>query len=508
MRDLSKILFFLLLLEVCGSRAQNAPVSTIQQLVTTEATITLPITATGINNIGSCNLQILYDAEKLACNAVTASTEMAGGIASNLEMPGVITFGWYTWPGVTLADNSVIFVLEFSRVAFGASDISWNINYPDRQWSDGNSIVLNDLPFEDYYVNGAVTFIAGDAPVIMAPEISACPGELIDVQVSITNFIGIGAFQLTFGFDENAISFQSYSNISGFPGFSVENINPGILVIEGLSTSASGVTLQNNATLFCLQFQVEGANSDFTWFDDGPSCEFMGPSPNYPVLNDEPKATFYTDGTFNSYMPPLILNQPISSDTIVAGAGTATFDVLAGGSVLNFQWQEYITSWSDLAEGELYQGVQTSTLAIINPPVEMDGYSYRAIVSGICDPPAVTDGMAILHVTTVTTIDHLQGDSESNSSLGLLASPNPFCGNLSLSYNSPIDGDMEIVIKSLHGEIKARPRKKIARKGRHHISMQTNDFLPGVYMAILTVSNASMRLEGVVKIICINTKSQ
>ena len=150
----SIFVFFILNIQIGFS--QNAPVSTIGEVVSNESTIMIPITATGFNNIGSCNLQILYDPAIVTCTSVNQGSGMVGGIATNLTVPGVITLGWYTWPGITMPDNSIMFELNFSRVSNGYSEITWDVDCFDRQWSNGEFVQLTDTPFEDYYINGSV----------------------------------------------------------------------------------------------------------------------------------------------------------------------------------------------------------------------------------------------------------------------------------------------------------------------------------------------------------------
>ena len=158
----SILVFFILNIQVGFS--QNAPVSTIGEVVSNESTNTIPITATGFNNIGSCNIQILYDPAIATCASVNLGPGMVGGIATNLSIPGVITIGWYTWPGITLPDNTVKFELNFSRVGYGSSEITWDVDYFDRQWSNGEFVQLIDTPLESFYIDGSLIFLTENAP--------------------------------------------------------------------------------------------------------------------------------------------------------------------------------------------------------------------------------------------------------------------------------------------------------------------------------------------------------
>ena len=97
---------------------------------------------------------------------------------------------------------------------------------------------------------------------------------------------------------------------------------------------------------------------------------------------------------------PEIIQQPITPGVINAGDGIATFEVMASGSSLNYQWQEFITTWENINDGGVYSGANTAVLSITDPPAGMNGYYYRCIVTGLCEPPAITDGLAQLIIQT------------------------------------------------------------------------------------------------------------
>ncbi|MBK6378919.1 MAG: hypothetical protein IPF72_03940 [Chitinophagaceae bacterium] len=41
-----------------------------------------------------------------------------------------------------------------------------------------------------------------------------------------------------------------------------------------------------------------------------------------------------------------------------------------------------VLSWTSVANGGVYSGATTATLTVTAPPVSMNGYQYRAIVTG------------------------------------------------------------------------------------------------------------------------------
>lgn len=84
---------------------------------------------------------------------------------------------------------------------------------------------------------------------------------------------------------------------------------------------------------------------------------------------------------------PTITSDP-SDQTVCDGANTS-FSVTASGMGLSYQWQEYISSWSDLSNGGIYSNVTTSTMNLTGVTSGMSGRYYRCVVSG-CSSPATS----------------------------------------------------------------------------------------------------------------------
>ena len=471
------IVGLLIVVQAFFVNAQNAPVSSVGSFESTGTIVSVPITATGFNNIGSCNLQLLYDPTLVNCTSVVKGSQLGGGLATNLNVPGVITLGWYTWPGLTLPDNTEIFSLNFSKIAQGTSVIAWNENYPDRQWSDGNSFTLSDLPFESFYFSGSVIF-QDDAPVTTALVLTSCVGLTVDVPITVVNFNTIGAVSLTLQFDSEVLTYQSYTNNSEFPGLTVFNPDQGIITASGFSTS-SGVTLPDNEILFTLHFTGLEGSSGISFFDDGVTCEYTGPPPTYIVLNDLPQQLFYVDGSANINVPPTITSQPVSPDTVNAGSGTAIFNVSASGNDLSYQWQEFISSWNDLIDGGYYTGIFTSEMSIIDPPILMNGYKYRCIISNACEPDAITDGLATLSVNEYSGIVL----SSLKDVINFYAYPNPFKNEIILTIQLPVREELSIDIMDSSGRSKIIVHNSNVNAGEYNERINTEQLLPGLYLA-------------------------
>ena len=334
-----------------------------------------------------------------------------------------------------------------------------------------------------------------------------------------------------------------------------------------------------------------GGPTDLSWFDDGASCQFNGPSPIYFALNDIPQTNFYNDGSvselplpgdageisgpsggivcqgqtdvifgiepvanatayswylppgasitagngtnnitvafddnalggevsvfavndcgaglnsppfpLNLYSLPGITQQPITPDTVNAGAGTASFEVIASGTSLSYQWQEFITSWEDITNSDLYSGSNTSVLVITNPPAGMNGFKYRCIVSGYCEPAAITDGTATLYVNMLTS--DFSSIHPNGSALSYSVNPNPFSDQTTICFNIIEPGDIHITIYNLAGEVIISEISQDVPAGKFLFKLSEAELKSGLYLARITLTANNDVFTGTTKLIC------
>jgi hypothetical protein len=575
--------------------AQNAPISTIGTVATYNDSATVSVTVTDFTNIGACDLKIIYDSTVAKATIV----ELGPGVGQFFFLTDVDTIGkiYVSWlffqygiPGLTLPDNSVFLNITFERINYGYAAIEFDNSSPDNcLFTDENYDILNDLPYSTYYIDGSISFMMIDAPITSAPVIESCPGlSIVDIPVSVSGFNQVGAFTLTMQYSASVFTFQSFSNVSGFPNLEVIENSPGTIVAEGISNEPEGVTLADNSTLFTIYLGNLGGLTALTWLDLGESCAYYGPAPFYELRNDDPQSSFYINGSFTElplpsqagmitgplggivcqgdsnvvfsiapipfatgydwelpegaiidmgegtpeisvsfndsalsgnvsvfgtnncgnglaspFFPvvvniaPSIIVQPVSPDTINAGDGTVTFSVTAVGADLSYQWQEFTTSWSDITDGEWYSGTSTSLLTITNPPITMNGNKYRCIVSGSCEPPAISDGNATLSVVIPSGFDEWNtAEYYGNESLKFNSFPNPFSDKITFAYVTPSKGTVNIAIVDMYGVIVSDITDQIETQGYHKLFFNANHLIPGVYIASITFKNDTMIIRG------------
>lgn len=576
--------------------AQNAPVSTLSSYSGTDTYITLPVTVADFNNIGSCNLKLIYDPSIAIAMDVTSGPQLGGQLAVNVSEPGIISLGWYTYPGLTLPDNTVIFNIEFAQVAIGFTEVTFEDDGYSCSWTDETFNYLNDQPTSSYYINGSIDFQMEVAPHTILPEITTCDSTDIDLPVKVTGFNNIGAVSLDLLYDPEALSYQSFTNDAGFPGLIVNETSPGELIIAGFTTLPDGYTIDDSLIFFTLHFENLGNSTALSWYDDGESCEYAGPTPDYAVLNDLPHALFYYNGSFTKLTipepagtisgpdggevckgqsgvtfsidpivnatnyqwllpdgtsiigtpnsdtiivsfnqnavdgeivvfgynqcgngiasqgfpivvnsPPNIIEQPVSPDSIIAGAGIAALIVQAEGSNLIYQWQEYINDWSDISNGGVYEGANTDSLIISNPPISMNGLRYRCIVSGFCDPVAITDGLAELTVVTFTNINNWNPNLKvSEDEIKLETLQNPFKNQLQLKYYLQKKGVIQVKIFNLLGNNVFTSKICEKDKGNYELNIDTSHLNSGLFTVMLIEKTKSELLIKSIKVISNN----
>ena len=109
-------------------------------------------------------------------------------------------------------------------------------------------------------------------------------------------------------------------------------------------------------------------------------------------------------GTLTVQTAPLVTSSP-SNNTLCVGSSN-TFTVVASGSNLTYQWQvstDAGATFTNLANGGPYSGVNTSSLTVNPLTAAMNSYQYKVVVSGSCTP-SVTSGTATLTVITPVSI--------------------------------------------------------------------------------------------------------
>lgn len=137
---------------------------------------------------------------------------------------------------------------------------------------------------------------------------------------------------------------------------------------------------------------------------------------------------------------PSISSHPGSSSVSVNG--NTTFTVSAN-NASSYQWQVSTNSgstWSNLSNGGVYSGVTTSTLSLTTIPLSYNGYLYRCVASGTCNPAANSNAATLTVTGSAPSISSHPQDSTicsgNNASFTVAASGTSLTYQWQVSTNS------------------------------------------------------------------------
>ncbi|MBV5314546.1 MAG: hypothetical protein JZU47_14700, partial [Prolixibacteraceae bacterium] len=217
--------------------SQVSPVTTAPTLTACSgANIDIPVTVSGLNNIGAVSLTLNYDPAVLSFNS-GSNTGNFPGLSIGSQMPGNITIGGFSDDpnGYSLANGSVLFTLNFTYNG-GTTELNWfEDGYSCQYAGPLGEIDLNDTPQSTYYIDGLV----GPCQITPAPTLT------LGTITNPTNCGGNGTIPLTFTNVPNGTYSISYEGGS-FPSVSVSGNAASILAPAGtytnLKITVSGIT--------------------------------------------------------------------------------------------------------------------------------------------------------------------------------------------------------------------------------------------------------------------------
>ena len=308
-----------------STQAQNAPVTTAETVGgAVPGTITVAITVTGFTNIGAVSLSLDYDhavlnfiqgtPHPLLGNFAVGDNDLATGYHR-------VVMGWFG-AGTTLPDGSTIMTLSFTYIS-GITSLTWYDMGPSCEYANAEYEVLNDLPTEDYYINGHVCGAIGN-PGTITGDNAVCPGE------------------------EGVI--YSISPVENATGYNW-TVPDGALIINGENTNL--ITVNYSNTAISGNVTVYGTNP----CGSGPSSQLAVTVSTLPIANagadfSIPYGTSTTlsaasggSGSYAYHWSPeeLLVNPDVQNPQTVILTGTAVFTLLVTDLVANCQNTDEVT---------------------------------------------------------------------------------------------------------------------------------------------------------------------
>ena len=247
--------------------AQNAPVTTAATVANAipGQNVTVPVTVTNFNTIGSATLTLDYDYSKLHFVSGTQNPLLSGNfnVGDNDLGNGMhrLILGWYG-SGTSLPNGTWIVNYIFTYIS-GTPSLQWYEMGPSCEYTDANANILNDSPTSSYYINGLV---CGSLPA---------PGTITGI-----NLVCQGQTSV-------AYSITPLQNVTGYHWL----VPPGSSIASGSNTNSIMVDFSTSAA--SGNIAVNGVNE----CGNGPSSTLPVTVNNLPVAfagND----TTITYGTF------------------------------------------------------------------------------------------------------------------------------------------------------------------------------------------------------------------
>lgn len=203
-------------------------------------------------------------------------------------------------------------------------------------------------------------------------QLMACPQSTIAVPVTVTGITELKAFELSIGFNPDAMIFSGLQNLNPQLASATTEIfgtpEPHIKI----SWSTSNPIILTEENLFELGFEYANAVHDFNVL--AQSQIWMSEAVAYELS--------FNNGSVAPHSVPVIQSQPQSQS--VSETGAASFSLSATG-VQTYQWfesQDAGQSYNALAATGPYSGVTSAELQISPVTEPMDEYRYKCLLSG------------------------------------------------------------------------------------------------------------------------------
>jgi hypothetical protein len=197
------------------------------------------------------------------------------------------------------------------------------------------------------------------------------PGQVVSLPIVVTNFQRVTSVQFTLGWDPAVVQFLSVSDY-GLPSLSGGNFNNqlnGKLALSWEDPTTMGVTMNNGAVIFTVQFQAVGSNGAVSAvsFEDVPT-------PRELAVDLEVTPADWRNGTveIENIQPRCVSIQAEAGDTfriLFEGAPGKTYTIQYADSLSQPNWQPLGTRTAD-PQG-FFEYVDT-------PPSDSPSRFYRA----------------------------------------------------------------------------------------------------------------------------------
>ncbi len=418
----------------------------------------IPVTVNNFTNIGAFYLTLEYDSTVLTyLNTYTLNPGLSGGIAvgNQVSQNGnkQVLISWYG-SSAPLANGSTLISLNFHYADVTGkgsySTLNWIDNGPSCSYSD-NLIPANtliDFPTPVYYTNGLIHSSGHYAPQTWLPAVTNATAGTLSFPVLTNNFADVKSFRLSFNYDPNVMTYNSFTPNPSLGGsMTVINNLPDAAGKRKLAISWTGTSLQSltdGSSLVTLNYTYISGTSALAWVTDTASCRFNETNGN--AYYDLPRTSYYQDGVVASHVAPLtaawystgVMNQTVTVPVKVyyfsnIGSFSLTMDYDPG--VLTYLSAALVPSIGGSFTASA-QGTGRVLLAWTGPPASLTDSSNLVNISftylGNTSPLAwYTSGTSCKYTEGASSLPALYDTPKANYYVNGSIGPNPVIANFS-----------------------------------------------------------------------------
>jgi len=253
----------------CGSATPDVNFTIANGSAQQGSQVGLNVSVSGFTNIGSVELSISYNSSALQFASISG-LNLSGLQQSNFNTatPGKITLDWSSASGVTVANGTAIFRLNFTTLQAGSSSVSFSGTPLAIDVLDGMGNDVNLVP-----QNGTVTVTpvtgSGDFKMLIEDK-TVNSGDNFCLKVTTENFLDVVGMAYTINYNPSVLAFTQVSNVNpSLPGFNVAahfgtpntGLSQGFVTVNYFNNNLEGTDLPNGTVLFELCFTATGSGS-------------------------------------------------------------------------------------------------------------------------------------------------------------------------------------------------------------------------------------------------------
>jgi hypothetical protein len=341
------------------------------------------------------------------------------GVVYTVPNDPTVSYTWsYSGTGVTILNsNGNTATLDFANNATSGTLSVTATNNCGTSAATTTNITVNPLP------NEPLPFTASSADVCQGQNAVIYTVPLDPTVTYNWNYTGSGATITGVGnsisIDFSTTATSGTLSVTAQNGCGISSAQNVTITVHPLPTQPGAITgpavvcQGDDYNVYSVPFD---SSVTYTWNYSGSGATILGTG-NLVTINFDTLATSgvlsvtatnscgttaATTYSITVNQLPRVTSSPVNA-TLCAG-GDTSFTMTATGTGLTYHWQVNTgTGFNDLVDNATYSGSATATLHLTAVDSAMNGYQYRAYVTGTCYPGDTT-GVALLTVNTAPAL--------------------------------------------------------------------------------------------------------